>query len=425
MSKSRYAVIGFIGGASLAAATEAVASGFAIRENSAAGLGTAFAGAGSAATDLSTVFSNPAGMTHFSGQAGEVVASYILPHSKFTGSAATTTGVTVAGDNNQDGGMPAAVPAMYGLVSLSQDLKLGIAITSPFDLGTRYREGWIGRYNAINSEIHTVDINPNVAYRVSDWLSLGGGFSAQHIDARLSNSIFLAPFPDGHGENKASDWGYGFNFGALVEPSKDTRVGLSYRSQIYHKLQGNVVFNVPAPLAASFPNGPIQGQLRTPDNVTLSATHDYSSKLSVSADIQWTHWSTFNSLAIVRSNTGQVIGFTQENWTNSWFGALGATYRPTDQLTLRSGVAFDQSPVEDAFRTARIPDQDRYWIAAGIGYQVTPGLSVDAGYAHIFLPDASLRSNFSVPLTAGASGTLTGNYDNHIDIFTVSAKMSF
>ncbi len=140
----------------LAGAPDAGAAGFALRENSAEGLGKAFAGGGSAATALSIVFNNPAGMTRFSGNGAQAVGSYILPSARFTGTATTNTGAAVAGDGTANGGTQAFVPAAYGLWSLSPDLKLGLSVTAPFGLLTRYSSGWVGRYNAINTELHTV-----------------------------------------------------------------------------------------------------------------------------------------------------------------------------------------------------------------------------------------------------------------------------
>ncbi len=245
----------------------------------------------------------------------------------------------------------------------------------------------------------------------------------------MTQAVRLAPFPDAGADLTGADWGFGFNLGALIEPMKDTRVGLAYRSQVYHKVEGNIAFSLPTGLpgviAAGFPNSGAKAQLNLPDSVTLSATHDYSPKFSVSADLQWTHWSLFNNLTVVRSTTGAVASFTQESWTNSWFGALGATYKVTDRLSLRGGVAYDQSPVKDEFRTARIPDQDRYWLAAGLGYEIAPGFGVDLGYTHIFVDSGTISSAFPVPLAGTATGTLTGSYQNHIDIVSLAAKLRF
>ncbi len=110
---------------------------------------------------------------------------------------------------------------------------------------------------------------------------------------------------------------------------------------------------------------------------------------------------------------------------NTWFAALGATYKVTDRLSLRNGVAYDQSPVQDRFRTARIPDQDRYWLAAGLGYEIAPGVGVDLGYTHIFVDNGTISSAFPVPLAGTATGTLTGSYQNHIDIVSLAAKLRF
>lgn len=110
---------------------------------------------------------------------------------------------------------------------------------------------------------------------------------------------------------------------------------------------------------------------------------------------------------------------TAENWNDTFFVSAGATWRPDENWTLRTGVAYDQSPVDDNFRTARIPDQDRYWIALGADYTVDERWSVSAGYTHIFVDEASLAQSSST------AGVLQGDYDSSIDIFTLGATFRF
>ena len=47
------------------------------------------------------------------------------------------------------------------------------------------------------------------------------------------------------------------------------------------------------------------------------------------------------------------------------------------------------TPVRDQFRTARLPDSDRYWLAVGLGYEWTQDLRFDAAYVHIFAAESA------------------------------------
>lgn len=413
------------------------ATGFQVRENSAAYQGTAYAGQASGDQDLSVIFANPATMTQFSGTRLEAVGSLIIPRSEFNGTATTTgpglTTIAVSGDgSDENGGAPAFVPAIYGTTSITSDLKAGIAVTTPFGLATRYDSDWVGRYNALRSEVLTVNINPSLAYRVSPWLSVGAGASVQYADATLTRALNFAFLgaPDGNFRVDGDAWGFGFNGGVLLQPLEGTRIGLAYRSQIHHRLEGKADFTVPA--AAAFVLGSqvadsgASAELRTPATATFSVTQRITPALDVMLDVQWTNWETFKTLLVQRDNTVPLT--TQpENWRNSWFGAIGATWRVDDRLTLRAGVAYDQTPVKSEFVTARLPDQDRIWLSLGVGYKISDMVSIDAGYTHLFIRDRSIDE-----VSPGADGSPTptggrvvGTYEAAVDILAVSAKLRF
>lgn len=448
----------------LLGAREAVASGFAIRENSAEALGTAFAGNASSATFLSTIFNNPAGMTHFTGDRAQADASLILPSVRFEGSAAEScfvcnagTGFTtpgtfpISGEGSGNAGQAAFVPAFYFLHSFSPDLKAGLAMTVPFGLSTIYPENWVGRYFGIRSAIQTTDLNPNVAYRVNNWISVGAGMSAQYLNADLTQAIDqnalagappspFGPLPDARLRVHGSDWGWGYNAGVLLEPMQGTNIGLTYRSRIRHTVEGSADFTgIVGPIAAV--GGPFvrsssaSATIVTPDSADLSITQNITDQFHVAMDLQWTDWSVFKSLGVLRTSgvlSGQNLSTpTPENFRNTWFVSVGGTYNFGENWTFRAGVAYDQTPVTDRFRTVRLPDSDRYWLAFGAGYKFSEGFSVDLGIAHIFMRDASISSsvNSTIPPSPlnPTSGTdrITGKYTNMIDLISLQTRFRF
>jgi long-chain fatty acid transport protein len=381
------------------------AAGFALVEQNASGLGNAYAGQAAAATDASTVFFNPAGMTYLPDRQVVVVGHLIRPQAEFTG----TVSPAIGGGNGGDAGDLALVPNAYLVYRLTPDVHLGVGMNAPFGLKTEYDPDWKGRTQAVKSEVKTINLNPSIAWKAGETLSLGAGMSIQYAEATLTNSAGGA----GLATVKGDDYGWGFNLGALWQVSEATRVGLAYRSEVEHTLGGDVGFS-----AAAMLNGPVNADVTLPDSASLSLFHKLDSRWDLLADITWTGWSDFKELRIVRTN-GNVLGTpTEENWDDSYRYSLGANYRLNDRLTLRGGLAFDETPVSDAFRTARIPDEDRTWIAFGAQYRLSRKSAIDIGYAHLFIRDAAIDK-------AENGVTLAGSYEASVDILSAQLTLGF
>lgn len=417
------------------------AAGFALIEQSASGLGNAFAGGAASAEDASTIFYNPAGLTLVQGRQLVVGLHAIRPSAKFNNQGSTTVGGPLTGGNGGDAGDWGFVPNLYYAMDISPGFKFGLGINAPFGLKTQYNAGWVGRYQAQKSEVKTVNINPALAYKVNDTVSLGAGISAQYIRAELTKAIdfstvclgTLGPGPctalglnvpqtrDGAVKLTASDWSYGFNLGALFQVNPATRIGLAYRSKVRQKLSGDAGYsNVPAAFAASptFTNTGAKANITLPDSLSLSALHQVDSKWAIMGDVTWTRWSEFNELRI-RFDNGAADNVTPENWRDTYRVSLGTTYQYNDAWKIRGGIAYDRTPVTDAFRTARIPDNDRTWLAVGASYKVSKAGSADFGYAHLFVKDASINK------TEPAAGNLLGNYSNDVNILSVQYTHNF
>jgi long-chain fatty acid transport protein len=414
---------------------EAFGSGFQLRENSAAALGSAFAGAAVSTEDPSIIANNPAGMTSLFGNQLSGDLSIVIPSAIFSGAGFTAAGQPIRGGNGGDAGSAQPVPAVYGLYDATADLKFGLAVTAPFGLDSQYNSNWIGRYQAIKSDLQIININPNIAYRITDWLSMGAGPAIQHASVELTNGIDsttllhlanpLLPagltLPDGFARVTGDSWSVGYNLGVLAEISPETRLGASYRSQISHRLDGSVTFNVPIPLAADprFRNTPTRADLKTPDIVSFAAYQQISPDLTLLAEAQWTSWSVIKNLQVQRTD-GSVVTNQPEQWHGTWFGSIGASYVATPNWAVRGGFAYDHTPVRDQFRSARLPDADRYWLAVGVGYQWTAALRFDAAYVHIFS-----GGNTSINEVSQTGDLLVGRYSDHIDILSVSATHRF
>lgn len=386
------------------------AAGFALIEQNASGLGNAYAGAAAVAEDASTIFFNPAGMTMLPDRQLVVAAHLIKPKAEFTGTARfIVPDAAIVGSQGGDAGGLAVVPNFYYAFRVTPSVHFGLGLNAPFGLKTEYDADWVGRYQAIKSEVQTLNINPSLAFKIADDVSLGIGLNVQRIEATLTNRIpvFGQPIVKIEGD----DFGWGYNFGLLWQAMPGTRIGLSYRSEVDYKLRGNS--STADPIVAPL-NGPVTAKVTVPDSGSLSLSHKLSPKWDLLADLTWTGWSDFDDLPIV----GTVTKTTIENWDSNMRYSLGATYHIDDRLRLRLGVAYDETPVSDVYRTPRIPDNSRTWLALGGQYRLSKQGSVDFGYAHLFVNDADLAS-------VDNNTRLTGSYDNAVDILSIQYTHTF
>jgi long-chain fatty acid transport protein len=230
----------------------------------------------------------------------------------------------------------------------------------------------------------------------------------------------LLPLPDGYFRLGGDDWAFGYNFGVLIQPGPNTNIGLTYRSRVQQDFTGTADYIVPAPLNLSsrFRSSSATAKLVLPDTAGISITHRLNADWTLYGDFNWTNWSQFRDLRAFRTD-GTLLTSTPQRYRNSFFISIGAAQRLNDKLTLRFGTAFDKTPVIDLYRTARVPDEDRVWLAAGLSYKVVENITLDAGYAHIFVNDSRIRE------TSATGDVLTGKYRNSVDIISLGARARF
>ncbi len=422
----------------VSSASIAQAAGFQLKEQGSALQGLSFAGATAKGDDLSTVFFNPAGMTRFKGHHAEVNMSYIQPSAKATINSVTSTGLgnpTAADGNGGNAGGGAFVPSAYTIWSYSDDLKFGLAVNAPFGLATEYDEGWAGRYFALKSELQTIAISPSIAYKVNPKFSIGGSLVFQHAEAELSQAVNMkavgvaagvpigtaATYADGKSTVEGDDTSFGYALGVLYEFNEDSRIGVSYRSRIKHTLEGDVtVTNVPAAIAAVPALATTGGSadLTTPEILSIGGYHKLNDKFAIMADLAWTSWTNFDYL-VVKDSTGLIRSSVHENWTDSYFTAVGMEYFHNEDVTYQFGVAYDTSPVPDQDRTFRIPDSDRIWLSAGAKIDLDDKSELTLGYTHILAEDVDVNE------TSASGGTVSAEFESSVNILTVGYKRKF
>ena len=358
------------------AASAAHAAGFMLTEQSAGALGRAYAGVGVDGTDISGVYYNPATMTLHPGtaiQAGFVAVGLDLA---FEGTG-KYDGVSENGQYNTQ-----AIPHGYISHQLTDSMWIGLAMTVPFGMGTEYKDGWDLNHRGISAEVLTFDFNPNVAWKVSDKLSLGAGMSIQYAAADLKMRDGADPISM-NGEVDADSVAWGFNVGLMWSPLENLRFGLSYRSRINHNADGDFTIS-DASVAALNGVASATATISTPAWAMATAAWDVNDLLSLYATFRWTDWSSFDTLDIKAANI-PLPGNTktvENHWQDTYLVSVGADLRFTNWWTFRAGIGYETSAVDDPkYRTAIIPDADRLWLALGSSFKATENMQIDVSAA--------------------------------------------
>ncbi len=408
----------------------ASASGFQLMgEQSASGLGNAGAGSAAVAENAGTIFYNPAGMTELG--RGSVSAGLVAVKTsfEFNNDGSITPGLTGDGGN---GGNWGVVPNAYGSWQLAKDWYIGLGIGAPFGLKTKYDEPWIGSAHSNEFDIKTININPSIAWRAADWVSLGAGVNWQRIDAtykraagvaaspRVTNCaavpptspLFPAAVPCQSGVKlEMDDDAWGWNVGALFKPAAQTKIGVSYRSKIKYTANGDVSVSGPSPVVNAGGSSNVKADIDVPDTFILSLSQGIGDKWEVLADVSWTGWSSIPYVDIVRTSgrlSGQTAQTLNTKFDDAWRFALGANYKLDEAWKLRFGIAYDQTPVPSAqYRLVSLPDNERTWFSAGFQWKPAKDMALDVGAAYLYLRDSDINND----LRAGGKGLVKGTYD--------------
>lgn len=407
-----------------AATSTALAAGFQLTEQSSLGAGRAYAGAGIVGDDLSAVHYNPAGMTLLEGTRFQAGGVWIGINADYSSDIS---------DESENGRLKGQmIPAGYVTHQVNDQIWLGFAMTVPFGMGTEYSKDWEGADRGTNAKIYTFDMNPSIAWKVNDFLSIGGGISVQYAKAELGMGLTHELIgPIGHGKVEADSWDWGYNFGLMISPTDKLRFGLAYRSSIEHNAEGDTKLS-----GMKSPLDTLEGQnfamtttIETPDTVMFTGTWEATDQLRLSGLIRWANWSKFKELnikndlpSVVETNLGSMAGefkklSIENDWQDTWLFSVGADYRINSAFTVRGGIAYETSPIDrQETRMAVIPDTDRLWLSLGASWYPTQDLQFDIGGTYLMgVGDKDLYNS---------KGEKIGKYDS-LDAYLLGVQMQY
>lgn len=420
------------------------AAAFQLKENSAKGLGRAFAGSGSAAGDASIMAVNPAGMRQLEGMQVQGDLSAISFKAEFKGTGRKPNGQPQTGSDGGDAGMIAPVPAAYFHMPIGEKAHFGVSLTAPFGFKTDYDNGWVGRYSGLKTDLKAIDLGFAASYDVNPYVSFGASVFVEHLTIELSNNIDFGTVlaqsrvpgygpgsADGkltvEGDNNAVGW----TVGGLFSPDENTHIGISYRSKVEHKVTGgDATFVVPGDVATVL-RGAAPGQfistsgkatVTLPASATLSVTHNVNDRWTVMGDVTRTAWSTAFDQVTIDYASNQPDSVLDFGYRDTTFVSLGTDFKLSDTVTLRGGIALDQTPTTNAHRDVRVPDTSRKWLSLGVGWTPSANTEYNFGYTHLFTKDPDVIIG---PKTNNQGNSLNGKYKVRGDVLAASFNYKF
>jgi long-chain fatty acid transport protein len=396
------------------------AGGFQINEHGAKamGMGGAFV---AQASDPSAIFFNPAGIGFQKGFHAMLGATLIMPATSHT----TPGGVTT--DMESQIFYPPNAYVTYGLEQWS----FGLGFYAPFGLGTEWPESWPGQRDAVKADLHAFYVNPTVAFRPIDCLSLGFGFSYIFSDVALTRRVGVPPLPlstDGTVELDADGTSWDFSAGVLYTPTKEFSIGASYRHSAEVEYEGTATFsNMPTltlpppigavPLAPFFPGGTGKTMIQFPNQGWLGVAVTPVEPFTLEMDVQWIRWSTYEALTIdlpvgpVFPLTGRPLqgpSTSVKDWFDTFMARIGGEYR-WDKIALRLGFVYDFTPQPERTTEPLLPDADRAEGTIGLGFKLTKNLGIDVAYQFLMFKDRTLTTPpTSFPGTYESSASIFG-----------------
>lgn len=399
----------------------AQAGGFEIREQSAFFSGTAYAGTAAGGSSLSSIFWNPAASAYVgSGITSDSSYTFVMPDADlevdgFTPGFGLPLDPNYSGDGHVDIGRDAVIPASYYAWRYNEKTVFAMSVTAPFGLTTKADNiNWVGAQLAKTSKMASYNFSPSVSYQLTPQIAIGAGLQIQYMDLKALNTSLY--------ETSLDDLAFGAQAGINITPFRGTSIGLGYRSRIEHDLKGNFDSLI-EPLLLS---GKIKTSLDTPDKVTLSLRQDLTSKARLLGTVEWTNWSVLDKAPVplpggLLGGGGPLVGELTFNWKDGWFYSLGGEYDVSPKLTLRGGVAFERSPIQDATsRLIQLPDSDRVWFGLGASYDWNESTTLHLSWLHVELDEARFDR---VSLLGEGGGRITGTTDVSADAISVGATM--
>lgn len=395
----------------------AVAGGFFLYEIGTPDVGLASAGYAARAQDASTVFTNPAGMTVLDHSQLLIGIQPIYGHLNFAQDRSTK-------NRGTDGGnalVPLPGGSFFYVYRLNSRVRLGFASCAYFGGALEYNLNWVGRYFLQGATILGMSFIPAVAYRVNDWLSVGGGVNVMLGFIREKAAVRnLLPTRDGQVKYQDYTAGVGGDIGFMLQPDEKTRIGITYLTPVDLNFSSVPHLRGVGPLVLTLlrrkglSSSTVDLGITVPEEVMVSVYREVTDRMALLGNVNWQNWSQFGLVGI-SVNSANPQSLTQNlNYDDTWQIAAGMQYKVSSEFLVSAGFAYDSSMVSDGDRSVSAPVASQYRYAAGAQYQWSEHLRT--GLAYEFFWEGKMPLEQSRRLASTLSGQFTNTLINFFSI---------
>jgi long-chain fatty acid transport protein len=400
----------------------AAAGGLSLYEIATSDVGLAGAGWGARAQDPATLLKNPAGMSRLQGNQFQGGVQLLQAGIAFSPSAGTTV------DGNSGGQPVGVLPALSGFYvhGLGEDFKVGFGVFSNFGLGMSYNSGWVGRYYSLDNTLIGISLMPGLSYRINEKLSIGAAANIMigylNYSFATQNRIFAANVPDGNMAVRDTTAGAGGNVGILFEPTKGTRFGVTYFSQVKLNFGATPTFsNLTGALEGALRNrGLLDSEINlgmtVPQSIMVSAYHELTDRWAMMLDFGWQDWSQFGKVDVgLTGDTTSPSLTTSINYQDTFHVALGNRYRVNQDWLINTGFAWDSSMMKDRDRSVTLPIGQQFRFGLGAEWQASPKLNVAFSYELAYGGNLPVNQDRG-PLAGAVVGQFPTSYVNFFQV---------
>jgi long-chain fatty acid transport protein len=376
-----------------------------------------FAGAAASGPSLASISWNPA-TSGFAGDGLTIESSYSVVLMEAGLTVSNPQAQFVTGPTETDMGRNALIGASYATWRLTDNAVLGLSLTSPFGLGTKAEnQDWVGSYQGVTTSLFNLNAVPSVSYEIAPGVTVAAGLQIDYFDLQRQT----AGTPFGTANLRANDTGVGAVAGIEFAPSALTSIGLGFRSAVDHTLEGHLTLY-------GVDEAPIEASIQLPEMLSLGVRHAVTPDARLLAEVEWVNWSRLDVIPVELQAPFLVLpsGATAANldfrWRDGWLFAVGGEYDWSRALTLRTGAAYEISPVDGATtRLVQDPDSDRVWASIGASYKTSADTRLDFAYSHVFFQDKAPFDRVGAS-TLFATPRLLGTADVSMDVISVGWK---
>lgn len=434
--------------------------------------GRAFGGGSLFKNDPSAAYNNPAAMAFIDQNIAQASTHYVRNKRKFNGnvtdyqglpaSLATVDANGIPGPstpligNGGNGGSTDWLPGGFVVIPINDRFAFGLSQVVPLNMNSSWDADWKGRDFAVDTNIESVGLTGSLSFKVRDNFSVGAGLMVQRSKGSATRNLnvtgalgsaLLPGVTSGIGSNllrvNVDNTSVGWFAGMVWKPSEQDTVGLNYHAKIKNRMSGrydirtddlgNKYMTLPVgpngeslveliyPGLKLYPGGAnASTQLDIPASAGLDWVRVFNERLTLGASVVWTQWSSLKDLTL--KSDGKSLFVNSYNFKDTLRYSFGGDYKFTDQLTLRSGVAYDESPVRKVSHDPRFPGSSRWLVALGFSYGIKaiPGLTLDGAYSRQFIKEASVNATDSF-----GGSNMNGRIDAKGEVMSFSATYRF